>query len=107
MKTSLSEQGAVTYIMVTEAQLRQVAEDGAKSILEQFGLSAERVKDKLTVEDKGEYRPVVFWMEKLKVNRSTLWRWEKDGLITPKRVGKKVFFRQQDFDDMFAKKATI
>ena len=31
------QQGAVTYLMVTEAQLRQIAEDSAKSVLEQFG----------------------------------------------------------------------
>lgn len=103
MKTNLSEQGAVTYIMVTESQLKQVAEDSARSVLEKFGIATEEVKEKLQVEDRAEYRPLVYWMNKLNVNRSTLWRWEKDGLVTPKRVGKKLFFRQQDFDQMFAK----
>lgn len=98
------QQGAVTYLMVTEAQLRQIAEDSAKSVLEQFGISGNEVRDKLTVDDKDEYRPLVYWMGKMHVNRSTLWRWQKDGLITPKYVGKKLFFRQRDFDEMFTQR---
>ena len=101
------EQGTMTYIMVTEAQLKQVAEDGAKSVLERFGILTDEVKENFHVDDKSEYRPLAYWMEKLRVNRSTLWRWEKDGLITAKRMGKKVFFRQRDFDEMFAKRDTI
>ena len=102
MKENNQQQGAVTYLMVTEAQLRQVAEDTAKSVLEQFGISGEQVREKLVVDDKDEYSPLIYWMSKMHVNRSTMWRWQKEGLITPKYVGRKLFFRQRDFDEMFA-----
>lgn len=96
------EQGAVPFILVTEAQLRQVAEDGARSVLERFGIKTDEVKEKFHSQDKSEYRPLAYWMERLGVNRSTMWRWEKDGLITGKRMGKKIYFCQRDFDAMFA-----
>ena len=97
------QKGALAYIMLTEAQLRQVAEDGARAILEKFGVNTEEVRDKLILDDKEEYKPVSYWLKKMDVNRTTIWRWQKEGLITPRYVGRKVFFRQTDFDQMFVK----
>ena len=96
------QKGALAYIMLTEAQLRQVAEDGARTVLERFGVNTEEVRDKLILDDKDEYKPVSYWLKKMDVNRTTIWRWQKEGLITPRYVGRKVFFRQTDFDQMFA-----
>lgn len=93
--------------MLTEAQLRQVAEDGARTVLERFGVNTEEVRDKLILDDKDEYKPVSYWLKKMDVNRTTIWRWQKEGLITPRYVGRKVFFRQTDFDQMFARQKSI
>ena len=93
-----------TYYVVSESQLRQIAEDGAKSVLQQFGIDTDGVREKLLQNDKDEDRPVAYWISKLNVNRTTIWHWQKDGLITPKYVGKKLFFRQRDFDEMFAQR---
>lgn len=99
-----TQQGALAYIMLTEAQLRQIAEDGARTVLERFGINVDEVHEKLLLDDKDEYKPISYWMKKLNVTRTTLWRWQKEGFISPRYVGKKLFFRQSDFDEMFAKK---
>lgn len=44
-----------------------------------------------------ELRPLSYWCHTLKVDRVTLWRWAKEGRITPTKVGKRTFYRQSDF----------
>lgn len=44
-----------------------------------------------------ELRPLSYWCDTLKVDRVTLWRWAKEGRITPTKVGKRTFYRQSDF----------
>ena len=36
--------------------------------------------------------------EKLRVTLSTLWRWEKQGILTPIRIGSKVRYRLSDVE---------
>lgn len=100
------QQQSVAYFMVTEDQLRQVAEEGARFVLEKYGINTDEIREKMVINDKDEYRPVSYWLKKMGVARTTIWRWVQKGLIEPKYVGKKVFFRQRDFDEMFAKSKT-
>lgn len=97
------QQQSVAYFMVTEDQLRQVAEEGARFVLEKYGVNTDEIREKMVINDKDEYRPVSYWLKKLDVNRTTVWRWQRDGLITPRYIGKKLFYCQADFDQMFAK----
>lgn len=97
------QQQSVAYFMVTEDQLRQVAEEGARFVLEKYGVNTDEIREKMVINDKDEYRPVSYWLKKLDVTRTTIWRWSRDGLITPRYVGKKLFYCQADFDQMFAK----
>lgn len=39
----------------------------------------------------------------LGVQRSTLWRWEKQGLLVPVRIGAKVLYRASDIQDLLTK----
>lgn len=38
--------------------------------------------------------------EMLNVDRSTLWRWEKEGLLTPMRVGRKVYYEKKEIEQL-------
>ena len=105
MKTTITEQqqGAVTYYMLTDSQLRQLAEEASKSVLAKCGVNTEEVREKMLMDDKSEYKPISYWLKKLDVNRTTVWRWAREGKIIPTYMGKKIFFCQADFDQMFAK----
>lgn len=36
----------------------------------------------------------------LKIGRTTLWRWNKEGLINPFKVGKKLMYRKSELDNL-------
>ena len=97
------QQSAVTYLTLTREQLYDYSRELAKNILTGFGVEFDDAKAHFTANTKDEYKPVTYWQKKMDVNRSTIWRWQKEGKITPKYVGKKLFFRQRDFDELFAK----
>ncbi len=93
----------VTYISLTKEQIYDFAKEVAKNVLMEFGVEFDKEQAKFTPDTKNEYMPLEFWLKKLNVNRSTVWRWQKQGLVTPRYIGKKVFFRQIDFDECFNK----
>lgn len=39
--------------------------------------------------------------EKYRVSKVTLWRWDKMGLLTPIKMGRKSFYRQSDIERVF------
>lgn len=92
----------VTYYTLSDEQLRDYAKEVAKNVLMEFGVEFDKEQAKFTPDTKNEYKPLDFWLKKLNVNRSTVWRWQKQGLITPRYVGKKLFFCQADIDELFA-----
>lgn len=96
---------SVTYLTMTKEQLYDYSRELAKNILLGFGVNFDEAKAHFTADDTDEYKPLAFWMRKLNVNRSTIWRWQKEGLIKPCYIGKKLFFRQKDFNEMFSKKS--
>ena len=97
------QQPSVTYLTLTREQLYDYSRELAKNILMDFGVNFDDVKAHFTPDDKGEYKPLNYWLKKINVNRSTIWRWQQEGKITATYVGKKIFFCQRDFDEMFAK----
>ena len=38
---------------------------------------------------------------KYRISKVTLWRWAKDGLIKPVKMGRKSFYRQSDIERVF------
>ena len=38
---------------------------------------------------------------KYRISKVTLWRWAKDGLLTPVKMGRKSFYRQSDIERVF------
>ena len=95
-----SVQQAVTYYTLTEQQLNNIVSRSVTQTLEGLGISLNHDKTKLT-NSKDEYKPIAYWLKELNVDRSTLWRWQEKGYITPTRMGRKLFFCQKDFDKMF------
>ena len=93
----------VTYYTVTKEQLDYFGKEIAKNVLMEFGVEFDEQKAQFTPDTKNELRPLTYWLKKMNVNRSTMWRWQKQGLISPHYMGKKLFFCQADFDEMFAK----
>lgn len=102
MQTLPSE--ATIYYTLTEAQLKHLITDSVTTTLEELGLTLNFAKTKLA-DAKDEYKPLEYWLKELNVNRSTIWRWQQQGIIAPTKMGKKLFFCQKDFDEMFAKKS--
>lgn len=43
----------------------------------------------------------------LRVNPSTLWRWEKAGYLSPVRIGVKVMYRQGELDRLIGSKTVV
>ena len=101
MLDAMQPQSGVTYFTLTKEQLYDYAKEVAKNVLSEFGVNFDEDKAKFTPDRTKELRPLSYWLKKLNVNRSTVWRWQKQGLLTPRYVGKKLFFRQLDFDELF------
>ncbi len=87
---SALESGADMVVMVTATQLR----DFAEYVMERQREQAARE----SLAEREELRPLEYWADKLNVNRSTLWRWEKQGRIQSTHIGGKVYYKASDFD---------
>lgn len=85
------ESGADMVVMATASQLRDFAE---------YVMAKQREQDaRENLADREELRPLEYWADKLKVNRSTLWRWEQQGKITSTRLGGRVYYKASDFQN--------
>lgn len=74
--------------MITPDQLKEYAEEVAQKILE--GTKTVNSCDNLlTVEDV---------CAKFKVNRVTVWRWEIDGILKGKRMGRRKYYAAADIE---------
>ncbi len=93
---------SVTFYTLTDAQLRNLITDAVKVTLREVGLTLDKNDRLYKLEKDDEPKPVEYWVNKLGVNRSTLWRRQKSGILNPIYMGKKLFFRPSDIDRMFA-----
>lgn len=64
----------------------------------------EAKQEKLSEHD--QLKPVDYWVRKLQVDRTTIWRWEKAGKIHAVRMGGKPYYKATDFYD-FGKEAMV
>ena len=96
-------ESSVVYHTFTDEQLHRLVEETVTTTLQKFGVDFDEAKAQFTPDTKNEYKPVAYWEKKLNVNRTTIWRWCKQGIIEPTHMGKKLFFCQADFDGVFEK----
>ena len=84
IKDMINNDNGNTILMVTPAMLQEFA---ATLISE----ASERLKK----EEERTYTPAEF-AERHRVDKSTLWRWNRDGLLKKTIIGGKVFYRDSD-----------
>lgn len=86
------QSGAESVMMITTSQLREVVE---------YIMGEQRKYDEReNLADKEELRPASYWVSRLGVDASTLWRWEKQGRIKATRLGSRVYYKASDFEKM-------
>lgn len=82
------QSGANTLLLVTPADLKEFA----LSVVNEFTQVAPRMEER-------KYTRREF-AERKGVTLSTLWRWEKQGLLKGTRVGQKVYYRDSDLKEL-------
>lgn len=89
---SALQSGTESVMMITTSQLREVVE---------YIMGEQRKYDEReNLADKEQLRPASYWVSKLGVDASTLWRWEKQGRIKATRLGSRVYYKASDFEKM-------
>ena len=81
------QSGANTLLLVTPADLKEFA----LSVVNEFTQAQPREEKRYTRREFAERKGVTL---------STLWRWEKQGLLKGIRVGQKVYYRDSDLKEI-------
>ena len=92
IKDLLTMEGNV-QVVVSSADLREFTADLINQTRDL--MREEAAKNKAEV-----YLPLTEVAKRLGVNRSSLWRWEKQGYLVPVRTGVKVRYRESDIIDI-------
>ena len=87
--------------MLTEEQLYSLGQEIARIVLTEYGVSPNERRDR-----NDELRPIAYWVDRLGLDRSTFWRWEKMGIVRPHRIGRNLFYRESDFLNVTTTKKT-
>lgn len=74
--------------MITAEQLKDYANEVAQTILD--GMSNHNSSDNLLTVDEVS--------KKFKVNRITVWRWERDGLLKGKKMGRRKYYASNEIE---------
>lgn len=90
----MMEENAKTLIMVNAEELQKYLMGFEERLL---GAIAPKVEESHANE---EFLRVCEVLETLNVCKSTLWKWERSGILKPIRRGKKVFYRKSDVRNM-------
>lgn len=73
--------------MITDEQLKDFANEVAQTILN--GMNNGNSKNLLTVDEV---------CRKFNANRVTVWRWERDGLLKGKKMGRRKYYAASDIE---------
>ena len=73
--------------MITADQLKEYANEVAQTILN--GMNNGNSNNLLTVDEVSK---------KFNVNRVTVWRWERDGLLRGKKMGRRKYYAASDIE---------
>ncbi len=88
-------------IQTTGVQMIAVTKDWLKD----FGIqiakqTRQELEDELRMNREEDLIPRNTTIERLNVDPSTLWRWEKQKYLLPVRIGGKVYYRKSDIDNL-------
>ncbi len=89
------QNGGVCFIL-SEADLRSVVKEMYHEEQLRVKRAIEAQKERATITRQEASRM-------LNVTLSTLWRWNKDGYLTPVKIGSKVLYRTSDIEQMLMK----
>lgn len=82
-----------TLIMCSLDDLRTIVTEAIQDAAEKFKEAAE-ADELLTVDEVSKL---------LQVDRSTLWRWQRDEYLVPQKVGKRSFYKKSDINKLIKK----
>lgn len=91
----MMEENAKTLLMVNAEELQKYLMGFEERVL---GAIAPKVGESQTANE--EFLPVSEVCNYLEVCKSTLWKWERAGILKPIRRGKKVFYRKSEVRNM-------
>lgn len=77
----------LTQYILNKEDLETILRTLVRETIEQY--EAEKTEPKLTIKQVSK---------RLGVDPSTLWRWEREGYLTPSRIGRKVLYKQSDIE---------
>lgn len=90
----MMEENTKTLLMVNAEELQKYLMGFEERIL---GAIAPKAEESHANE---EFLPVCEVCDTLQVCKSTLWKWERSGILKPIRRGKKVFYRKSEVRNM-------
>lgn len=91
-----NENQATTLLMVNEVQLQNIVENTLKKVMQQTKAETMAAKEEATM-SREEVETA------LKVCKQTLWRWEKQGYLVPRRAGKRLLYFKSDIERILQK----
>lgn len=80
-------------VVIEVSELESLIESKLRAVLSEQTPPAE-IPEKLTRAEALKY---------LNIGPSTLWHWQRDGKVTPHRIGRKVFFFKHELDSAYRK----
>ena len=86
MVEQLVNSSANVQIVVSLDDLRQVFKEMTSEMCQK---PKEKGNELMTVDEVTQM---------LHINRVTVWRWERDGYLKPKKIGRKKYYRQSDIE---------
>ena len=86
-KTTMPQTMPQAIYMITADQLKEYANEVAQTILN--GMNNGNSNNLLTVDEVSK---------KFNVNRVTVWRWERDGLLRGKKMGRRKYYAASDIE---------
>lgn len=88
-------------IIVTPEELEQVKNEIRVSVIEEV---KQILCQKENKSEKKEYLTTNEVVSMYSLSRPTLWRWERNGILKPHRIGaKKVLFKAEDIEAIISK----
>ena len=95
-KKSIMEQkeyiGMERFVILTENQIEKIVNDAVERCFD-------RLSENLIKKEEDNCISINEVSKKYSLSRTTLWRWEKLGYLRPKRLGRKIFYSEEEIQD--------
>lgn len=94
----------IREIMRSNSSSQQLFIVSAQDLIDVIDTSVKKtiqeLKESVSKSNNDNLVPLKEVAETLNVSRCTLNRWNKDGYLTPIKIGRKVFYRQNDINEI-------